>query len=125
MLLDQIEVRSMSNLIAQQKEICLRFGAQYEPAASNLMLGISKNFLSGELPLNGLRHPLEGQSCGWFLWAGAEFSEATDFFKVWHVHHLVESRPDVAKYLGLAPGWRLLVANDHEDVWFDSKLLKV
>ena len=114
----------MSNLIAQQKEICLRFGAEYELAAAGLMLGISRNFLSGVLPLNGLRHLQEGQSCGWFLWAGEEFSDAPDFFEVWHVHHLLERRPDVAKYLGLAPGWRFLVAGDFEDVWFDSKLIE-
>ncbi len=115
----------MSKLADQQKEICFRFSADYEPVESDLMLGISKNFLSSALPLNGLRHPQEGQSCGWFLWAGEELSDAPDFFEVWHVQHLEERRPDVAKYLGLAPGWRFLVADDHEDVWFDSKLLEV
>jgi hypothetical protein len=58
------------------------------------MVGISKNFLSGALPLNGLRYLQEGQSCGWFLWAGEELSEAPDFFEVCHAHHLVDRRPD-------------------------------
>jgi hypothetical protein len=115
----------MSNLVEQQKEVCRRFSADYEALELDLMVGISKNFLSGVLPLNGLRHPQEGQSCGWFLWAGEEFSEAPDFFEVWHAHHLVGRRPDVAKYLGLGPGWRFLIAFDYEDVWFDSKLLRV
>jgi hypothetical protein len=115
----------MSNLIEQQKEVCSRFSAEYEALELDLMVGISKNFLSGALPLNGLRYLREGQSCGWFLWAGEELSEAPDFFEVWHAQHLLDRCPDVAKYLGLAPGWRFLVANNYEDVWFDSKLLEM
>jgi len=115
----------MSNLADQQKAVCSRFSAGYEPVELGLTLGISKNFLSGVLPLNGLRHPQQRQSCGWFLWAGEELSDAPDFFEAWHVHHLVERSPEIAKYLGLAPGWRFLLANEYEDVWFDSKLLDV
>ena len=115
----------MSDLALQQKELCSRFAADYEPLDLDLMVAISENFLSGVLPLNGLRHPQEGQVCGWYLWAGEELSEVPHFFRVQHVHHLVEQRPDLAKYLGLAPGWRFLVAGDYEDVWFDSKLLEV
>jgi hypothetical protein len=115
----------MSELIAQQKEVCARFDADFVEANLESVLGISKNFLSGILPLNGLRHPQEGQTCGWYLWSGEELSDAPDFFDVWHVHHVVDRRPDVAKYLGLAPGWRFLLAGDHEDVWFDAKLLDV
>jgi len=29
------------------------------------------------------------------------------------------------KYLGLAPGWRFLVAPNYEDVWEDYDLLKI
>jgi hypothetical protein len=29
------------------------------------------------------------------------------------------------KYLGLAPGWRFLVAPGYKDVWFDAKLLNI
>lgn len=115
----------MSDLVSQQKEVCLRFNADYEPMDLNLMVGVSKNFLSGVLPLNGLRNPPEGQACGWFLWAGEEFSEAQDFFEVCHAHHLVDRCPKVTRYLGLAPGWRFLLAGDYEDVWFDAKLLEV
>jgi len=114
----------MSDLALHQKEVCLRFGAEYEPLDLNLKIGVSENLLSGVLPLNGLRHPQEGGTCGWYLWAGEEFSEAPDFFQPWHVYHLVKRRPDLAKYLGLAPGWRFLIAGDYEDVWFDSTLLE-
>jgi hypothetical protein len=115
----------MSEISTQQREIFSRFGAEYEPLDLDLVLAISKNFLSGVLPLNGLRHPREGHVCGLYLWAGEEWSDALDFFEVWRVNHLVERRPDIAKYLRLAPGWRFLLAGDYEDVWFDPKLLEV
>ena len=95
----------MSNLAEQQKAICRKFRADYEELDSDLMVGVSKNFLSGAAPLNGLRHPQEGHSCGWFLWAGEDFSGAPDFFESWHAHHLVDRSPEIVKYLGLAPGW--------------------
>ncbi len=113
------------DVVLEQKEVCLRVGAKYEPLDLNSKLGISANFLSGVLPLNGLRHPQEADMCGWYLWAGEELSEAADFFQPWHVYHLIERRPDLSKYLGLAPGWRFLVAGDYDDVWFDPKLLEV
>jgi hypothetical protein len=47
----------MSDLVLHQKEVCLRFGAEYESLDLNLTLGVSENLLSGVLPLNGLRHP--------------------------------------------------------------------
>ena len=115
----------MSDLILQQKQVCARFDAEFVEAEFDLMIGVSRNFLSGILPLNGLRHPPKGQTCGWYLWAGNELSDAKDFFDVWHFRHLVDRRPDVAKYMGLAPGWRFLLAGDYEDVLFDEKLLDV
>ena len=30
----------------------------------------------------------------------------------------------IKKYLGLAPGWRFLIAGDYEDVWFDERLTR-
>ena len=39
------------------------------------------------------------------------------------VAHLEECCPQIVKYLGLPPGWRLLRAAGCEDVWFDPTLL--
>lgn len=109
----------------EQIEICRKYGAEYEPLDLSLKLGVSDNFFSGVSPLNGLRHSQESGTCGWYLWAGEEMSEAEDFFKPMHVYHLVERCPDVVKYLALPAGWRFHVAGDYEDVWFEAKLLEV
>jgi hypothetical protein len=112
------------NIAQSQIDTCREYGADYSPPDLDSKLGISDNFFSGELPLNGLRHPPQGDTCGWYLWAG-ELSNATDFFKPLHVSHVVDRDASLARYLGLPPGWRFLLANGQEDVWFDSTLLDI
>jgi hypothetical protein len=42
------------------------------PAASD-KVGLALATLA-LVPLNGLRHPAEGDTCGWYIWGGADFS---------------------------------------------------
>ena len=107
----------------EQIVICRKYGAEYQPIDADLKLGVADNFFSEVRPLNGLRHPPEQNTCGWYLWAGEEMSEEDDFFKPMHVYHLNERCPYILKYLALPPGWRFLLAGHYEDVWFDAKLL--
>lgn len=107
-----------------QREVCRKYDAPFERLDFNLKLGIAADFFSGKIPLNGLRHQPENETCGWFLWAGEALSQEDDYFKPLHVFHLIEKCPTVLKYLGLPPGWRFLVAGDYEDVWLDETLLK-
>jgi hypothetical protein len=115
----------MRDVSADQEAICRRFGADYVAASSDAMLGVAAAVGSGLLPLNGLRHPPEHDTCGWYLWAGEELSDAPDFFQPLHLGHLAERCPEVLPYLGLAPGWRFLVADGHEDVWYDASLVAI
>src|SRR5262245_41886602 len=115
----------MTEIERSQIELCKRYAASYEPPHLDSKLGISANFFSGELPLNGLRHPAQAGTCGWYLWAGETLSEADDFFDTLHVRHLIEQRSEVVKYLALPSGWRFLIAEDYEDVWYDATLLDV
>jgi len=109
----------------EQRELCIKYGEEFVPFDFNLRLGIAPDFFSNLLPLNGLRHPPDSGTCGWFLWAGGELSQESDYFNSLHVFHLIEKYPKVLKYFGLPPGWRFLFANDYEDVWFDEQLLNI
>ncbi|HEX5750645.1 MAG TPA: hypothetical protein VFZ09_30740 [Archangium sp.] len=88
-----------------------------------MKVGISLNVKSGLMPINGLRHRIQGDTTGWYIWAGDEPSAEPDFFQPVHVAHLAEWCPLALKFLGLPPGWRFLVADGYEDVWEDPSLL--
>nr|WP_299417092.1 hypothetical protein [uncultured Emticicia sp.] len=108
----------------KQQEICLKYNTTFLESPSNLKVGIAENVKSEILPINGLRIAPEGDTVGWYIWAGEELSKDHDFFKPLHVKHLKDWKPEVEKYLGLPVGWRFLIADGYEDVWFDETLLK-
>lgn len=107
----------------EQRVLCQSYGADFWPVDDNMKVGVSLNVKDGVQTINGLRHPPEGDTAGWYIWAGEELGQAPDFFKPLHVAHLEQWCPQVIKYLGLAPGWRFLIANGYEDVWFDESIL--
>ncbi len=74
------------------------------------------------MPLNALRHEPEKETCGWYIWAGEELSQAVDFFVPLHVSHLPIWCPEIIEYLGMPPGWRVLLAPGYVDVWYDESL---
>ena len=121
----EVRIVRQEGIYDLQKKLCKRFGAEFLSAPDELKVGISLNVKEGILPINGLRHPPEGDTTGWYIWAGEELLDSPDFFKPVHVAHLDKWRPQVKKYLGLAPGWRFLIAGDYEDVWFDESLLSI
>ncbi len=108
-----------------RQNICEEFGANYLESPDELKVGISLNVKDNIVPINGLRHPPQGDTTGWYIWAGEECSEDPDFFKPLHVSHIKEWCGVVDKFLGLGPGWRFLIAGDYVDVWYDESLLNV
>ena len=114
----------MHDIRKSQQEMCRRFGAPFLEADVQLKIGISRNFGVHDAPINGLRHPPDGDTTGWYIWSG-EWSDAPDFFQPHHLHHLYAQYPDLIKFLGLAPGWRFLFAPNYEDVWEDQSLLNI
>ncbi len=60
---------------------------------------------------------------GWYIWGG-EYSNDVDFYQAVHTYHLETSAPEIIKFPGLPPGYRVLLAEGHEDVWFDPSLLE-
>jgi hypothetical protein len=102
-------------------EICQRFCAEYMQPDDGQKVGIALDSL-GKVPLHALRRYPENSTCGWYIYGG-ELSAEADFFQPLHVGHLAERCPDIVPYLALPPGWRVLLAPGHEDVWFDGELL--
>ncbi|WP_420831226.1 immunity protein Imm33 domain-containing protein [Paenibacillus lignilyticus] len=110
-------------MIASQHSICNRYGAEFLGSDFDEKLGIALNVMGNVVPINGLRYKPENGTCGWYIWAGEGYSDDPDFFVSLHVKHIDEWNPLIRKYLGLGPGWRFLIADKYEDVWFDQSLL--
>ncbi|MBO9202784.1 MULTISPECIES: immunity protein Imm33 domain-containing protein [Niastella] len=112
--------------LERQKAICEKYGAKYmAPPFDKLVELALESFNEFNMPINGLRHPIESEhSVSWFIWAG-EYSNADDFLKPVHVSHLLDICPKAINYLGLTSGWRFLFDNIYEDVWYDTNLLVI
>ena len=110
----------MSNDLSQEA-ICSSYGSEFRPPQEDELLGVAVSSL-GLLPLNALRHEPENGTCGWYVWGG-DYSDLPDFFQPLHAHHLVEHARQLIPFLGLAPGWRVLLAPGQCDVWRDQSLL--
>ena len=68
----------MAELSDLMAAVCARHGAPYVATSLDAMAGVARNVGSGLLPLNGLRHR-RGTTSGWFVWAGDELSDDSDF----------------------------------------------
>jgi hypothetical protein len=116
-------MKTNNDLITKQNEICMKYGATFFPPKPNQKVGISLDTLEHKYPLNGLRHHPEGDSTGWFIWVGTgPINKDFNYFQPLHVVHLLEKCPEVVAYLGLPPGWRILIAPNYVDVWFDQNI---
>lgn len=113
----------MNDLRDIQLSIAVGFGVEPLLPEQAAKVGIARNVQSGAQPLNALRHRPEQDTSGWYIWAGEEMSDDPDFFVPLHISHLAKWCPNLLPYLGLPPGWRVLLAPGYEDVWFDESLL--
>jgi hypothetical protein len=103
------------DILEQQKAICARFGVQPVPAPTDLKVAIALNVKEGLEPLNGIRQNPEGDTSGWYIWAGEVQSDDPDFFVPLHIAHLDSWCPRAMPYLQLPPGWGFVIAVSSSD----------
>jgi len=114
----------IKKIIEDQQKICQKYSAEFSPVEMDSLIGISDNTNGVYMPINGLRHPQEGNTSGWYIWSGELLSKEDNFFKPKHTKHLIDRCPQILKFLALPPGYRFLVGeNGYIDVWYDSSLL--
>jgi len=117
-----MSVTGADAVLAEQRVTCRRVGADFEHCVPGLKVGISRELLSNPhgAPLHGLRTRPSPTTTGWYLWSG-EMSDVPDFFVPIHLVHIWHSHAHILPYLGMARGWRFLIAPEYEDIWFDSR----
>jgi len=115
---------SLPSIASAQTALCEQHDAAFVPSPPESKLGFALS-TKGTFPINGLRHPVVGETNGWYIWCGQDFRDDVEFFAPLHAGHVYEEYPEIAKFLGLPPGYRFLFAPGCTDVWFDESLLKV
>jgi hypothetical protein len=108
-------------IIHLQLALCNRFQATAVAAPWNKKVGISRSVKGSAEPINALRIAPDGDTSGWYIWAG-DWSDDAAFFAPLHIEHLSEWCPQIVPYLHLPPGWIVLLAAGHEDVCYDPQL---
>ena len=122
--LEEFEADIRKELDEMQADIYMNLGINPIPPEPESRLGIAVQTI-GKMPVHGLRHPVEGDTNGWYIWCG-ERSDDEDFFQPLCIEHLSDHLPSVQKFLSLPPGYRFLIDDSgYEDIWFDESLLKV
>lgn len=81
------------------------------------MVAITAGVVRGKL-VEGIRYPASEGVTGWYLMPAG--SNPEEFMPV-HATHLFESRPDIARFLGLPAGWSF-DTRDSGHVWFDNSV---
>lgn len=82
--------------VLEQQIVCQRFGAEFQLSDPARVIGVARNIHNDKLfPINGLRHPPEGKTTGWYVWRGEELSTEDDFFQPLHVRHLHQICPEI------------------------------
>jgi hypothetical protein len=113
----------MNQVPVTQSEMCRRFDTEPAAPLASEKVGIALGTI-GMWPLNALRHRPGRGTCGWYIWGGEEMSAEPEFFSPLHVEHLPAYAPRLVPYLALPPGWRVLLAPEHEDAWYDEALVE-
>jgi hypothetical protein len=68
-----------------QMAVCERFALTPEVPSPSSRVGVARNLRESQTwPLNGLRHPPEKGTSGWYLWRGEELRPTADFFQALH-----------------------------------------
>ncbi|KAE9496578.1 hypothetical protein F9Z36_1867 [Neisseria gonorrhoeae] len=104
----------------EQIIICKKYNTEIYPVSmfqKSVLLKMSNR--QACIRLTGLRHRPKGDTNGWYIWAGENFSYDKNFFLPLHTFHLQIWRPEIIPFLTLPPGYRFLIGeNGYEDVWF-------
>ncbi|MFO0848038.1 MAG: hypothetical protein U0871_05710 [Gemmataceae bacterium] len=103
-----------------QRRTCQAFGAGFDPPAPGTKVGIALRTLD-RIPVHGVRLAPTETTCGWYIYAGDEWSDAPDFYQPLCVEHVADCCPAAVPFLGLPPGWHFLTdGNGFADAWRDG-----
>lgn len=98
--------------------LCSLLGVQRQLPAADDMVAVAAGVIEAE-NVEGIRYPASEEMTGWYLVPAAK--STPDEFTVIHAIHLFETRPDIARFLALPPGWSFDTSGSGH-VWFDPSV---
>ncbi|MBV9514094.1 MAG: hypothetical protein JO280_08670 [Mycobacteriaceae bacterium] len=104
-----------------RQRICLTYEAGFEPPAPGSKVGIALQTL-GRVPVHGVRLPPTETTCGWYIYAGDEWSDDPNFYLPLCVEHMAEYCKFALPFFCLPPGWRFMTDGQGSiDVWQEAE----
>ncbi|MGZ3182659.1 MAG: immunity protein Imm33 domain-containing protein [Telluria sp.] len=87
-----------------QHLVCDQAVSVFSPPRVDQLVVVSDGVLEGE-PVQGVRYPSPEHMSGWWITTD-RYNGDVATLKTLHAYHLTATRPDLARYLGLAYGFR-------------------
>jgi hypothetical protein len=108
-----------------QRRVCEAYGAEFTPPAAGSKVGIALRTM-GRTPIRAVRTPPTETTCGWYIFAGDEWSDDPDFYRPLCVEHMAEYCELALPFLALPPGWRFHTdGREGYGASFDPNLLQI
>ena len=102
-----------------QHQECKNASSPFSPPNAGQMVVISEGVFEGD-DVQGIRYPSPKPMSGWWITTD-RYDGNLSSLKTIHAYHLTAKRPDLARFLALAVGYRFY--SDNGEVRFDSKVL--
>ena len=107
-----------------QRRVCDAYGAAFTPPSPGSKVGIALQTMNRS-PIRAVRVPPTETTCGWFLFAGDEWSDDEDFYQTLCVEHVPDHCEIALPFLALPPGWQFHTDGSEEyGASFDPTLLE-
>jgi hypothetical protein len=104
---------------AEQHAICEKAGAPFTHPEPDELVALSRDVLSGAMPVVGVRYEMSGKMSGWII-NSAGYQGSYKTLRTEHMYHLTHLRPDIAKFIALPVGYRFRHYTDHDEVLPDT-----
>jgi len=101
---------------AAQRWVCERYGAGFDPITDESLVSLDPIIMEPSINVEGSRYLMTGPMSGWIL-IGERFAGGVADLRIEHARHVVDARPDLARYFALPVGWRFFRTSVGENVY--------
>jgi hypothetical protein len=113
-------------MLVVQQAICAARDAQPDAPGPDELVGIARDYDEDVDPIVAVRHPREGELCGWLVWSGETEPDVEDetAFEGIPASEVATECPRLVPYLALPAGWTVVLGLDsYVETTYDPALL--